>query len=216
MDFTRKIILLAVIFISVGVLVTSFGFSDEEKSSGEYLTKEMPIKGWKVKPIISDKAVLDSLEASVTIFADYFQLDTKESANLYIGYYDTLEKSKMSHAPQVCFTAQGWIMDRNDKVSFNLGGKEKKVNRLILEKGREKLLVYYWYQVGSLVYSDLFRMKVSLAAQKLMNRNEINEGNAFVRVSTSIPHSLESSSVQLQSYAKDVYQEFPIMFNHEL
>ena len=216
MHFTRKIILLSLMFVSVGGLVFAFGFSSKKEVDAEYLTKEMTINGWKLKPIVSDKAVLDSLEASVTVFADYFQPDTKESVNLYIGYYKTLEKSKMSHAPQVCFTAQGWIMSQNDKLIFHLGGQEKKINRLILKKGSRKLLVYYWYQVGSKVYADLFRMKLFLAGQQIIHKNDFDEGNAFIRISTPIFQSLESSSKLLQGYAKDVYLEYPKMFNHDL
>lgn len=133
MDFSRKIILLSLLFLSVAILVSYSGYATKEDSSANYATKNLTVKGWLLKPITGSQVVLDSLQADITIFADYSQPGT-ESVNLYIGYYNTLEQSKMSHAPQVCFTAQGWIMKKNDKVNIMLGGHTIKVNRLLLEK----------------------------------------------------------------------------------
>ncbi len=216
MDFTHKIILLSVLFIGVALMTNFLGVPHkvEEENNTIYLNKELNIKGWETQPIVSSDAVLDTLKANVTVFADYFQPKNKESVNLYIGYYDTLDKSKMSHAPQVCFTAQGWIMQTNDKFTIYLKNHPVKVNRLVLEKGTETLLVYYWYQVGADIYADLFRMKLVLAGQKLISGSDLAEGNAFVRVSTLTSGNLDATSRRLEGYVEKLYQELIDQFEH--
>jgi len=212
MDFTRKIVLLSLLFLTVGILIFYSGYASKEDGRANYATKNLKVKGWQLKSIQSSQAVLDSLQADTTIFADYSQPGIG-TVNLYIGYYNTLDKSKMSHAPQVCFTAQGWVMEKNDKVNITLGGKTAKVNRLFLEKNKEQILVYYWYQSGNKVYSDLYRMKLSLLGKKLQQRGRVGEGNAFVRISTSTMKNKELSSIALKKFAVTFFEEFTEEFN---
>jgi EpsI family protein len=214
MDFNRKIVLLSLLFVGVAIVVLFNGNSKEAGNDGVYETKRLSIPGWEETPIASSQGVLDSLQANITVFADYLR-NGNEPVNLYIGFYDSLDKAKLSHAPQVCFTAQGWIMEKNDKIDIKLGGKVRKVNRLVLAKGTAKLLVYYWYQAGADVYDDLFRMKLTLLWEKIKNRN-MDEGNAFVRISVPVSESLEKSANILQQYGDALFAELPKVFNRKL
>lgn len=215
MDLTKKIIILAVFFISTACVVV-FTFSSDHGGEGEvsYKVEKLTITGWQEKSVVTSRAVLDTLQATRTIFSDYSQ-NGSSSVNLYIGYYDSLEKSKMSHAPQVCFTAQGWIMEENNKINIILNGVSRKINRLLLEKENEKLLVYYWYKAGSDIYADLFRMKLALLGKKLKQGKSADEGNAFIRISTSVSQVPESAPVVLQRFAEDLTGGLPKLFNNK-
>lgn len=215
MGFSSKIVLLSFLFMSIALFISSRDVVNESEQDSLYETKRLPIQGWQEKPILSSRAVLDTLQANVTVFADYFQ-DGYGPVNLYIGYYNTLEKAKLSHAPQVCFTAQGWIMTSNDKIDIMLGGYIKKVNRLVLVKGEEKLLVYYWYQSWQQVYDDLFQMKLSLLWGKIKKQKLSDEGNAFVRISVPVSQGQNVSADILQKYAEALFAEFPRLFRREL
>ncbi len=216
MGFSRKIVLLSLIFISVGLFVSLS--SDTQESDGDisYETKRLSVMGWLEEPIPSEKGVLDTLQANTTIFADYFQ-NAYGSVNLYIGFYDSLERAKLSHAPQVCFTAQGWVMEKNDKINIMLGNQAKTVNRLVLDKDESKLLVYYWYQAGPKIYDDLFQMKLSLLWDKIVTRGGGDGGNAFIRISVPVSSKGQEYSADiLQKYANDLYGELPSLFDGTL
>jgi len=215
MGFSSKIALLSLLFLSVALFVSFGNDIHESEKDGQYETKRLSIQGWQEKPILSSRAVLDTLQANMTVFADYSH-DGYEPVNLYIGYYNTLEKAKLSHAPQVCFTAQGWIMISNDKIDIQLGGDIKKVNRLVLVKGEEKLLVYYWYQSWQRVYDDLFQMKLSLLWGKIKKQEMSDEGNAFVRISVPVSQGQNVSADILQKYAEALFVELPRLFRREL
>ena len=199
MSYSRKIILLSLVFVCVALFVSSFDYSSRKAGKAKSRTINLPVSGWLCKPITSPQAVLDTLETDITVFAEYYQ-GAEEPVNLYIGYYDTIDKSKMSHAPQVCFTAQGWIMKKNDKVQILLGGEKRTVSRLLLEKNNEKNLVYFWYQ-GEEEYADILRMKVALLFKKISHPKGFNEGNAFVRVSTSATRDQRKAASRLQEFA---------------
>jgi EpsI family protein len=199
MAYSRKIILLSLVFVCVAFFVSLVDYSPQGTGRANPKIINLPVSGWLCKPITSPQAVLDTLETDCTVFADYYQ-DDKGTVNLYVGYYNTVEKSKMSHAPQVCFTAQGWVMQKNDKVKILLGGEEKTVNRLLLERNGEKTLVYYWYQAGKDVYADLFRLKVALLLKKVSHPKGFSEDNAFVRVSTAARDQQQAALV-LQEFA---------------
>lgn len=78
------------------------------------------------------------------------------------------------------------------------------------------MLVYYWYQSGRQVYADLFRMKLSLLSRKIRQWNEFDEGNAFVRISTSELKEPEKATSRLQKYGSSLFYELPRLFANEL
>ena len=216
MYFKTKIILLTFFFISTACVVAfTFSSNDGDRPESNYEVRKLTVKGWHEKTINTSHAVLDTLQATSTIFSEYSH-DGSRSVNLYIGYYDSLDKSEMSHAPQVCFTAQGWIMEENDKVILTLNGVDHKVNRLLLKKEEEKILVYYWYLADNHIYADLFRMKLSLLSQKIQQRKNFDEGNAFIRISTSISQDPQESPAVLQEFAEDLAMELPKVFSNTM
>lgn len=211
MAYSRKIILLSLLFAGVAIFVSSFDHSSRNAGKINQETINLPVSGWLCKPIASSQAVLDTLETDITVFAEYYQ-PGQDPVNLYVGYYDTVLQAKMSHAPQVCFTAQGWVMKKNDKVQILLGGEKKTVNRLLLEKNEEKTLVYYWYQAGVEIYADIFRMKVALLFKKIRQPKGFSEGNAFVRVSTSATKDQRKAASRLREFSVPLSKSLTEMF----
>ena len=211
MAFFKKIILLVVLFVLVGIVTTFFGDFSPPEGKKKFQQINFPIPGWQEREITSSEAVLDTLRADTTVFSDYFRPGS-QGMNLYIGYYATLDKSKLSHAPQVCYTSQGWVMKENDKVGLELNGSLHTVNRLVLEIGERRILVYYWYQAGRDVYADLFKMKMSLLFDKIRAVGVDSQGNAFIRISTSVTAGEEAAHQQLQEYAQDLVPELKRIF----
>jgi len=214
MYFTKKIIILSVFFISTACFVALTFSSDGGVEKVSYEVEKLPIQGWQEKSVITSRAVLDTLQATRTIFSDYSQAGSP-SVNLYIGYYDTLDKSRMSHAPQVCFTGHGWVMKKNNKIHILFNGVSRKVNLLLLEKDNEKLLVYYWYQTGTNIYADLFRMKLALLGQRIKQPGNPGEGNAFIRISTPVSEVPEAAPAILQEFAEDLSKELSGFFSKQ-
>ncbi len=201
MAFSRKIILLTVFFACLGSFIAYVGLQADNSGTDSITVKNnFDVPGWRYTNIPNSNAVLDSLQANITIFADYYKKKNDARVNLYIGYYDSLEQSKLSHAPQVCFTAQGWILQEDNKVMLEVDDKKREVNRLLLEKEKEQLLVYYWYQTKNDVFTDLYKMKLRLLYRKLTKGRAAEVDNAFIRVSTPVLSDLQHDKLRLEEF----------------
>ncbi len=204
MAFSRKVIVLTVFFACLGTFVFYTGLqADKDTNTSITVRKNFDVPGWGHSDLHNVTAVLDALKANITVFADYSKDDRYPPVNLYIGYYDSLKKARFSHAPQVCFTAQGWIIQKNDKVMLDLNDRKKEVNRLLLEKDNQRLLVYYWYQTANKSFADIYRMKLDLLYSKLINGKEFQPGNAFVRVSTMVVSDVQQTRLALHTFIMD-------------
>ncbi|MFL0811268.1 MAG: VPLPA-CTERM-specific exosortase XrtD [Agarilytica sp.] len=77
-------------------------------------------------------------------FSDYLLADYISSAghlNLYIAYYANQRKGISPHSPKVCMPGGGWEIN-----SIRLQTKNgQPVNRVEIQKGLQKQLVYYWF-----------------------------------------------------------------------
>ncbi len=202
MAFSRKIIALTIFFACLGSFILYTGLqADKDTDNSITVRKNFDIPGWRHKDLHNVTAVLDTLKANITVFADYSRNDNSPSVNLYIGYYDSLEKAKLSHAPQVCFTAQGWVIQQNDKVILDLKDNTKmQVNRLLLEKNKQRLLVYYWYQTANKLFADIYRMKLDLLYNKVVKGRDFQPANAFVRVSSMVVSDMQHAKMRLSTF----------------
>lgn len=105
--------------------------------------------------------------------------------NLYIGYYGTAKGGRAEHLPQYCFTGQGWSIEKWDFVAFDVPGSgAARVNRMIVKKGAERQLVYFWFQSESTVMSTGWEQNWYKFSRRLMS--ERMDGT-LVRVSMDMP-----------------------------
>ncbi|MEE8105790.1 MAG: exosortase C-terminal domain/associated protein EpsI [Planctomycetota bacterium] len=67
---------------------------------------------------------------------------------IYVG--GSIRNSENFHAPSYCMPAQGWEILKQDVVPFTAyeDAGDATMRRLIAQKGRHKMLVYYWFQAG--------------------------------------------------------------------
>lgn len=108
-----------------------------------------------------------------------------EVINLYIGYYGTAKGGRAEHLPQYCFTGQGWSIEKWDFVAFDVpGAGAARVNRMIVNKGDERQLVYFWFQSESTVMSTGWEQNWHKFRRRLLS--ERMDGT-LVRVSMDMP-----------------------------
>jgi EpsI family protein len=82
-----------------------------------------------------------------------------------------------------CLPGAGWAPVRTDVIPLDVGGHTETVNRLIVEKGIDRLLVLYWYQTASRITASEYARKFNLITDALSSgRTDV----ALVRVIGSI------------------------------
>lgn len=68
--------------------------------------------------------------------------------SLYLGYYEEQREGAMIHSPKNCMPGSGWAPVESSIISISVSGSNQsyKVNRMLFQKGMDKLIMYYWYQ----------------------------------------------------------------------
>ncbi|MEP4805697.1 MAG: VPLPA-CTERM-specific exosortase XrtD [Hyphomicrobiales bacterium] len=87
------------------------------------------------------------------------------------------------HSPEVCLPGTGWEIAWLEKVEVSNGTTNFQVNRAIIQKGLDRLLVYYWYEQQGQRVASGFRAKLLLTIGKAVNGQT---ESAIVRLITPI------------------------------
>jgi EpsI family protein len=94
-----------------------------------------------------DEATMSVLRASDYLLRDYRNADGS-LANFYVGYYATQRTGATYHSPLNCLPGTGWVMNNPGTVTITPvnGGSPFQANRYLIESGRNKSVLVYWYQ----------------------------------------------------------------------
>jgi len=120
---------------------------------------------------------------------------------LWIAYYATQEIGEAIHSPRICIPAGGWRISEIQPVTLSAGegAVPLNVNRAIIQKGRDKALVYYWFQGRSRTEASEFAVKMHLMSDAMFRQRT---DGALVRLVTPIAENepIEVSEKRLQSF----------------
>ena len=130
-----------------------------------------------------EDSVYAVLNADGNVLRNYVGPDGN-GINLYIGYYGTSKGGRAEHLPQYCFTGQGWSIEKWDFVAFDLpGAGTARVNRMIVKKGDQRQLVYFWFQSEATVMATGWEQNWYKFRHRL--RHDRNDGT-LVRVALDL------------------------------
>jgi EpsI family protein len=128
--------------------------------------------------------------------------------SLYIGYYGTAKGGRASHMPQFCYTGQGWDIEAWDRTSVALGGTADRfpVNRMIVKRGTERELVYFWHQAEDAVMITGWALNWHKVRQRLLFQR--NDG-AFVRVSARVRGAVNQTEPAVRDFSAEIRNLLP-------
>jgi exosortase D (VPLPA-CTERM-specific) len=107
--------------------------------------------------------------------------------NMYVAYYRSQRSGLSVHSPRRCLPGGGWAISRFERqmVSSPDGGRAWPVNRVIIEKGGQRQLVYYWFRERSRRLTNEYIVRWYLFWDALtLNRTD----GALVRLVIPIPN----------------------------
>ena len=103
---------------------------------------------------------------------------------LYIGYYMSQRQGDTMHSPMNCLPGSGWQPIQSGRMTVDFNGRPQEINRYIVEKGGDRLLVFYWYQGhGRIVASEYWGKIYTVLDALRLNRTDA----ALVRVVVPMP-----------------------------
>ena len=201
----RKLLILACILLVTCILVYSQRRSPQVTQKTplkEYFTQ---IKDFGTASIID--LPIDNVE--MLNLDDYFFANYKGpqgKANLYIGSYYTANKAYAAHSPLVCYPSQGWKIDNKPKRgTLDVGPQTIEYEEITTSLGSTKELVLYWYQAGLFTNTQIYKNKIDMGYNKLMDNNE---QHCFVRVAVPFASNYEVSKKIATNFIKAFYPSF--------
>ena len=139
---------------------------------------------WRGKMFAGSIEQMEVLGADDSLFSNYRHGKSNQLIELYIAYFDRQSDDKNPHSPKACLPGGGWDILSIDRLVKKISpDRSIPVNRMVIQKGSEKQMLYYWFNLHGRQIADEYRMKSYMLRDRLiLNRSD----GAIVRlVSTS-------------------------------
>jgi EpsI family protein len=160
------------------------------------------VQGWKI--VSQDEfgeTVLNVLKPTDYLSRTYVGSDG-QSAQLYIGYHGGGKGGGEIHSPRHCLPGSGWYEASSKRTSLDIGGRNINLVEAVYQKGEDKQMFLYWYQVKDASLTDEYSLKLSEIANSMMCRRR---DASFVRISVPVQGSLEQCESTGKRFVKDFY-----------
>jgi exosortase D (VPLPA-CTERM-specific) len=184
---SRALISAAVIMVSASLAWDFAPERDVSPISREQLA-DFPreVDGWRAGPPRMLEAKVEKvLGADDYLSLDFQHVDRRVGVEMFVAWYQDQTKGGI-HSPEICLPGGGWEITTIKTVDLGpqLGlDKEFNINRAVINKSMNQLLVYYWFdQTGHQIASD-FRAKAMLVVSGI---TEGRTDGALVRLTTPI------------------------------
>ena len=156
---------------------------------------------WQGHTLSLDLATEKYLGLDDYILSDY-SLTDGSTVNLYVAFYASQRSGESPHSPIVCIPGGGWAITNLQQLSLNGPDQSQPVNRVIIEKGKDKQLVYYWFDERGRKIANEYWAKFYLLTDAIVkNRTD----GALVRLTTKVsPGETEhDADKRLQAFMQD-------------
>lgn len=157
---------------------------------------------WQGRTASLDTKTATALGLTDYILSDYARKDG-HAVNLYVAYYASQRTGSSPHSPSVCIPGNGWQITTLQETSYQdkAANLSLPLDRVIIAKGSEKQLVYYWFDERGMKLANEYWSKLYLLRDAIFqNRTD----GALVRLTTPIyPNEAESDADRrLQEFTK--------------
>ncbi|MFC1772747.1 VPLPA-CTERM-specific exosortase XrtD [Pseudomonadota bacterium] len=165
----------------------------------------MEIGKWRGAGDTLEQIYINQLKFDDYIIADY-RSPEGQAVNFYVAYYGSQKKGESAHSPKSCIPGGGWGIVSHEQKEVSLGGKgvpPLSVNRLLIQKGEYRRLVYYWFHGRGRNITNEYMVKWYIFWDAL-NRNRTD--GALVRLTANMAPGEEigEAEARLADFARAV------------
>ena len=166
----------------------------------EFAEFPLQIGEWTGQRAALEPAVLNLLRLDDYLLADYRGADGTP-INFYVAFYQSQRNGLSIHSPRRCIPAGGWEIrsfERHMLRSATIPGAWP-VNRVLIEEGNQKALVYYWFQERGRRLTSEYVVRWYLFWDSLIHHRT---DGALVRLVVPVPKdvSIESLDAKLAQF----------------
>jgi len=201
------LLVLGVVTIAFSALPTRVESALQRKDFSQF---PMSVDVWQGRQYPLEAIYIDALKFSDYMLANFTD-GSKHLVNFYVAYYASQRKGESAHSPRSCIPGGGWeitSLEQRNVVSANASRRPLRVNRVLVQQGDNRALVYYWFQQRGRVITNEYLVKWYLFWDAL-TRNRTD--GALVRLMTSVDVGGDPAEAdrQLSSFAMSVADRLP-------
>jgi EpsI family protein len=166
---TRFVPLIAIAFLAFNGYIFYFLNTPEDLPPRAGFDEfPLTIDGWRCAELQSMARKIEvRLGVTDYLLCDYWTQDPPNLISIYVGYHERQVREGAKsfaessiHPPRHCLPGAGWSVIDSKVVKLETPGLPQdgaKINRLIIAKGNERRLVYYWYHSRGRIIADDYR-----------------------------------------------------------
>lgn len=176
----NKPMIIVIIILTITLILTQFLNKRIEILPGHvsFVNFTTSLGQWQGQHDKLDKDVIEQLGMTDYLLANY-RKEQSPPINFYVAYYESQRKGVSPHSPRVCIPGGGWEIADLERIEAN----NHPVNRVIIKKGDQQQLVYYWFQGHGRIIANEYINKWYLFVDSIFkNRTD----GALVRVVTLV------------------------------
>jgi len=166
----------------------------------------------QINGMIAEEDTLPDVEQTILNMSDYFlghyREDDAPPVTLFIGYYEQQSANNTPHSPRVCIPSGGWEIEDLTEIELKNGDQIVPVNRVLIGRGENKLLVYYWFQQRGKYLANEYKAKFNLLIGGLTsNRTD----GALVRLYMPIQSTMSEvlADERLTQFSEELFEVLP-------
>jgi len=211
---TRRLLILTAVLVAAAGAVQWMSRPELHAARSPLRDLPMAIGDWRGR----DNKEFDAKTLKVLGVDDYitrlYLSDQQKAVSLYIGYYESQRTGDTMHSPMRCLPGTGWqplstgLQPLQVQTSAAPGSDATvNVNRYLVQKGLQRHIVLFWYQMHGRVIASEYATKAFLIRDAVqLNRTD----GALVRVIVPIAES-EGEEAADRLVTTFVRQLFPLL-----
>lgn len=177
-----------------------------EPARQEFTRFPLILGDWMGEESSIEDEVLSALKLTDYIKVDYRRGSADMPVNLYVAYYASQRKGSSIHSPRSCIPGGGWVIASHTLVPVSQvpGADSLKVNRLVIQKGPSRQLVYYWFDQRGRLITNEYLAKWYLFQDSLTQQRT---DGALVRLVTPVVNNgdIAEADARLQTFIREAY-----------
>lgn len=166
--------------------------------------------GWKAEEVpISDEdyRILETRNA----FTRKYTGTSGQAVYIFIVY--SQNNRKVSHPPEICYVGSGATIVSHSSARIKTGSPAFviRVNRLVVEQGGDRQVLYYWFKVGNAFTSNYWRQQILIALKTFLGQPA---SSALIRLSAPVKaDNIEEANQNIEEFVRlitpDLFRYLP-------
>ena len=197
MKMWLRLTIVVAMLAGTGLILHSRGKAEVVPAAEPLGSFPSEIAQWQGATEVIPQSVLEVLGSGDFLDRIYSRSPNEPPVDLFIAYFPSQRNGSSIHSPQNCLPGNGWSPIELARVK--LPGPNQtpmNVNRYVLAKDADRLLVYYWYQEHGRVVASEYWAKFYLVSDSIrINRSD----GALIRVMTAVGHDKGPASTDQRS-----------------